>query len=103
MAQPTATEDELEYLNLTEEDEDYLRLPLYESTGLEEEYICLPSHGSKEQQAEEEEEMDEEQQVLCEGSLYVIVQWMFAHTVAFVSVAFQVGPDFFADFSIYLL
>lgn len=71
MAQPTAAEDEQEYLNPTEEDEDYLRLPLHESTGLEEEYICLPSHGSKEQ--EEEKEMDEEQQVLCEGSLCVIV------------------------------
>lgn len=71
MAQPTATEDELEYSNLTEEDEDYRRLPLHESTGLEEEYICLPSHGSKEQ--EEEKEMDEEKQVLCEGRLCVIV------------------------------
>eukprot|EP00066_Takifugu_rubripes_P014433 XP_011603699.1 PREDICTED: trafficking kinesin-binding protein 1-like isoform X2 [Takifugu rubripes] len=64
MAQPTAAEDEPEYLNPTEEDEDYLCLPLHESTGLEEEYICLPSHGNKEQ--EEEKEMDEEQQVLCE-------------------------------------
>lgn len=71
MEQPPATEDEPEYLNPTEEDEDYLRLPLHESTGLEEEYICFPSHGSKEQ--EEEKEMDEEQQVLCEGSLCVIV------------------------------
>lgn len=101
MAQPTATEDELEYLSLTEEDEEYLRLPLYESTGLEEEYICLPSHGSKEQQAEEEEEMDEEQQVLCEGSLYIIVQWICLPVVScthrgFCFSAFnldKVGPD----------
>lgn len=63
MAQPA--EYELEYVNFSEEDEEYLCLPLHESTGLEESYICLPSHGSKEQ---EDEEMDEEQQVLCEGS-----------------------------------
>lgn len=63
MAQPA--EHGLEYVNFSEEDEEYLCLPLHESTGLEERYICLPSHGSKEQ---EEEEMDEEQQVLCEGS-----------------------------------
>lgn len=61
------TEHELTYFNLTEEDEEYLCLPLLESTGLEEEYICLPSHGGKDKEAEEEE-MDEEQQVLYEGS-----------------------------------
>lgn len=62
-----STEHELTYFNLPEEDEGYLCLPLLESTGLEEEYICLPSHGGKDTEAEEEE-MDEEQQVLCEGS-----------------------------------
>lgn len=61
------TERKLTYFNLTEEDEGYLGLPLLESTGLEEEYICLPSHGGKEKEAEEEE-MEEEQQLLCEGS-----------------------------------
>lgn len=60
-------EHELTYFNFTEEDEQYLCLPLLESTGLEEDYICLPSHGGKDKEAEEEE-MDEEQQVMCEGS-----------------------------------
>lgn len=78
MALPTAagTEDELEYSNNTEEDEEYVCLPIHESTKLEEEgdeveevYVCLSSHGSSEQE-EEEEEMDEEQQVLLEGSLW---------------------------------
>lgn len=61
------TEQELTYFNLTDEDEGYLRLPTLESTRLEEEYICLPSHGGKKKEVEEGE-MDEEQQVLCEGS-----------------------------------
>lgn len=61
------TQHELACFNLTEEVEGYVCLSLVESTGLEEEYICLPSHGGKEKEVEEEE-MDEEQQVLCEGS-----------------------------------
>lgn len=82
MAQFTTSgaEDELEYSNQTEEDEEYVCLPSHGSTEQEkegeeedeeeeeEEYVCLPSHGSTEQ--EEEEEMDEEQQVLCEGILW---------------------------------
>ncbi|XP_044213879.1 trafficking kinesin-binding protein 1-like isoform X4 [Thunnus albacares] len=62
------SEDELEYSNQPEEDEEYVCLPSQGSTEQEEEeeeeYVCLASHGSTEQQ--EEEEMDEEQQVLCE-------------------------------------
>lgn len=61
----TGTQHELAYFSFTEEDEGYLGV--LESTGLEEEYICLPSHGGEEKEAEEEE-MDEEQQVLYEGS-----------------------------------
>ncbi|TKS81746.1 Trafficking kinesin-binding protein 1 106 kDa O-GlcNAc transferase-interacting protein [Collichthys lucidus] len=64
------TEDELEYSNQTE-DEEYVCLPSHGSTEQEEEeeeeekeYVSLPSHDGTEE--EEEEEMDEEQQVLCE-------------------------------------
>lgn len=77
MLTAAGTEDELEYANQPEEDEEYICLPSHGSTEQEEEeeekeeeeeeeYVCLPSHGSTEQ--EEEEEMDEEQQILCEGS-----------------------------------
>lgn len=61
------TEHQLTYFNLMDEDEGDLGLPPLESTRLEEEYICLPSHGGKAKEVEEEE-MDEEQQVLYEGS-----------------------------------
>lgn len=70
------TEDELEYSNQTE-DEEYVCLPSHGSTEQEEEeeeekeYVCLPSHEGTEE--EEEEEMDEEQQVLCEGSLWSLL------------------------------
>lgn len=54
------TQHELTYFSLTDEDEGYSYV--FESTRLEEEYICLPSHGGS------QKEMDEEQQVLYEGS-----------------------------------
>ena len=72
MALLTSAEDDLD--NSYQEDEDYDCLPSRGSTEQEEEednveqeeeYVCLPSCGSTEQ--EEEEEMDEEQQVLCAG------------------------------------
>lgn len=70
------TQHELAYFSLTEDDEGYAYV--FESTRLEEEYICLPSHGGSQKEAE----MDEEQQVLYEGSFvlfvflqYQIVQW----------------------------
>ncbi len=72
----TGTEDELEYSNNTEEDEEYVCLPSHGSLELEEDgeemeevYACLSSHDGSTGQ-EEEEEMDEEQQVLCEGILW---------------------------------
>lgn len=70
MALLTAAEDELEYSNQPEEDEEYVCLPIHESTVQEEEeYVCFPSQGNTEQlqPQEEEEQIDEEQQVLWEG------------------------------------
>ncbi|XP_022608962.1 trafficking kinesin-binding protein 1-like isoform X6 [Seriola dumerili] len=71
MALLTSAEDDLEYCY--QEDEEFVCLPSNGSTEQEreeedveeeQEYVCLPSHESTQQ--EEEEEMDEEQQVLCE-------------------------------------
>lgn len=74
MALLPSPEDELEYSY--QEDEEYVCLPSNESTEQEEEeedveeedeYVCLPS-GSTQQ--EEGEENDEEEQVLSEGSVW---------------------------------
>lgn len=60
------TQHELTYFSLTEDDEGYPYV--FESTRLEEEFICLPSHGGSQKEAE----MDEEQQVLYEGSFVFV-------------------------------
>lgn len=58
-------EGELELSKQPDQDEEYVCLPLHESTRQdEEELVFLPSHEGYKQ----EKEMDEEQEVLCEGS-----------------------------------
>ena len=74
MALLISSEDKLEYPY--QEAEEYVCLPSNGSAEQEEgeedvedeEYVSLPSHGSTKQ--EEEEEMDEEHQVLNEGSAW---------------------------------
>lgn len=70
-------EDEVDFSNLQDQDEEYVCLPIHESTkrvedeGEEElELFFFSSHGRCKQD-EENEEMDEEQQILCEGSCWL--------------------------------